>query len=104
MSVSFQERLGELIKKKNVSCREVARGIEVSNSLLSKYLNGLHKPKMDILKRMAEYFDVSVEYLTGSDDTYSELHNVVMYAYDKGLKANDIKEAIEFAAKVKGKE
>lgn len=104
MSIEFPDRLRELIKQKGVSAREVARNVGVSNSLLSKYLNGVHTPKLDIMKRLATYFGVSQEYLSGEDDIEGELKGIVKYAHVKGLTAGEIRDAVDFALKVKGKE
>lgn len=99
---SFPERLKELIERKDVSLREVARSIGVSNSLLSKYQNGIHTPKLEILKNMADYFGVSVEYLSGASDIEGELQKVVKYAAENGLTATDLKGIIDMSIKLKG--
>lgn len=100
---TFPERLKELLSKKGVSLREVARSIEVSNSLLSKYQNGIHSPKIDVVKKLADYFNVSVEYMSGSDNISANLNNIIKYANDNGLTEEDLKDLIEAAIKIKRK-
>jgi len=98
---SFPERLKELMKRDDVSLREVARQIGVSNSLLSKYQNGIHEPKMPIVKSLAAYFNVSTEYMSGSDDVMAELQRIIKIAYEGGLTGEEIQDIVIGSIKLK---
>lgn len=113
-----QNRIKELRIKANLSQKELANKVGISNQAISFYENGKRKPKIDKLKALADFFNVSVPYLQGktnlSDpqltklidelsneadnivkkykrDTFSQLFNVVKsseYAYKNKEKIN----------------
>lgn len=59
------ERLKILRQKKNVLQKEVAEAINVSRTTYVKYENGDSEPSHKILIQLAEYYDVSLDYLLG---------------------------------------
>jgi len=65
---TFSERLSELIANKDVTKRALAKGIDVSERLIQYYLSGEKKPNLDTVENMADFFDVSIDYLTGRSD------------------------------------
>lgn len=62
---TFNERLKELRKEKNVTLEQMAKDLETTKATLSRYENGLRDPKTEITNKFAEYFNVSVDYLMG---------------------------------------
>lgn len=66
------ERLKELRQKKNVLQKEVAEVINVGRTTYVKYENGDSEPSYKILVKLAEYFDVSTDYLLGKTDNPNE--------------------------------
>ena len=48
---------------------KVADGIGISEVGLQNYENGRRKPAFDVLIALADYFDVSLDYLVGLSDT-----------------------------------
>ena len=57
-------------KKKKWSQLKVAMDLSISREVLSYYETGKHSPDVDMLVRLSEYFDVSIDYLiTGKDFT-----------------------------------
>jgi transcriptional regulator with XRE-family HTH domain len=61
----LKERLKELRKEKGVTQNEVATPLGVDRSTYGKYETGDSIPDIDKLMWLAEYFDVSVDYLLG---------------------------------------
>ncbi|MEK4255456.1 helix-turn-helix domain-containing protein [Ureibacillus sp. FSL K6-2830] len=61
-------RIKLLREKHNISQIEFAKKIGVSNAVLSRYESGDRKPDFDILNKIADYFEVSVDYLLGRTD------------------------------------
>lgn len=61
----FDERLKRLrgIKKKNQ--QEVADELGISRSTYSGYESGQREPDFDTLRRIADYFEVTTDYLLG---------------------------------------
>ncbi|NBI09409.1 XRE family transcriptional regulator [Colidextribacter sp. OB.20] len=68
MSV-FSERLHHLRKSKKVSQVALAKEIGVSSRVYQDYEYGKREAQMTTLIRMADFFDVSLDYLTGRTDT-----------------------------------
>lgn len=61
----FKEKLKMLRKEKNLGQTELARALGVSKGTISLWENGLREPNMSSLIRIAQYFDVSVDFLVG---------------------------------------
>lgn len=61
----FSERLVQLRTDRHLSQKEVAEKIKVTLRAYQYYEYGEKEPKLSGLVRMADYFDVSLDYLTG---------------------------------------
>ncbi|MCF6095633.1 helix-turn-helix domain-containing protein [Thermovorax subterraneus] len=61
--MDFGERLQELRKEKGISRKELARALQLSYSAIAKYETNVRKPDQETLKKIADYFDVTVDYL-----------------------------------------
>ncbi len=59
------KNLFDLRKTKGVTQQEIADVIGVSRSTYTHYENGNRKPDLETIKKLAEYFDVSVDQLIG---------------------------------------
>lgn len=57
------EKFARLLEEKDVTAYRVAKDLELSPSLFSDWKSGKSKPKADKLKKIADYFGVSVESL-----------------------------------------
>ena len=64
---NFHSRL-KLLRKVNMSQAELAEILDVTQKQVSRLENGTGKPSYDILLKIAEYFCVSLDYLTGRYD------------------------------------
>ena len=62
------ERLKELRTKRHLLQKDVAAVLGIDRTTYVKYENGLSEPSYDILCKLAEYFEVSTDYLLGRDD------------------------------------
>lgn len=57
-------------KKKNVSQLKLAMDLSISREALSHYETGKRSPDIEMLKKLSEYFDVSIDFLiTGKEFT-----------------------------------
>lgn len=63
----FSERLKELRKKNNITQEQVAKHLGVKRSTYSNYEYGNREPDNETLNKIADYFEVSVDYLLGRD-------------------------------------
>ena len=61
----FGEILAELRKDKGIRQKELAELMHVSASTISNYETGAHYPDVEKLMELADYFDVTTDYLLG---------------------------------------
>lgn len=64
----FVERLSNLRQTFNVSFATLASSINVSLRALKYYASGEREPSMSTLVALADYFNVSIDYLVGRSD------------------------------------
>lgn len=64
----FKDTLKELRKAKGISAQQLAKILDMPFSTYSKYEDGTSTPKYDRLCEIADYFDVSADYLLGRAD------------------------------------
>ena len=62
---SFGELLAELRKDKGLKQKALAKALHVSSATISNYENNVHLPDVDKLTSIADYFDVTLDYLLG---------------------------------------
>ena len=64
----FSERLANLRSTKNLPQDVVAKELDIGVRAYQYYEHGEREPKLSTLIRMADYFEVSLDYLTGRTD------------------------------------
>ena len=65
-------RLKELRKQNHYTLQNVADAVDVSNGTVANYENGKREPNIATLIKLADYFDVSVDYLIGHKKTSNQ--------------------------------
>lgn len=60
-------RLKELRKQRKLKQIDVADVLNCSQGVYSRYESGEREPPFDIIKKMADYYGVTVDYLMGAD-------------------------------------
>lgn len=66
--MDFKERLKELRKSRNISQAVLAERLGMSKSTIGMYETGAITPSYEALNALADYFNVSIGYLTGEED------------------------------------
>ena len=61
----FGERLKELRVENGIGQVKLAEDLNVSKGIISRWENGLREPKLSNLVSLAQYFQVSIDYLAG---------------------------------------
>ena len=59
----FADMLKYLLSTRNIKQTELARSIGVRPNTISNYCNKISQPDIDIIIKIAEFFDVSIDYL-----------------------------------------
>lgn len=65
MSVSLGARLKELIKEKNLEQQQIAFLIGLKTPTFNGYVSDKREPNINTLIKIADFFQVSVDYLIG---------------------------------------
>lgn len=65
---NFPERLKELRTSKGLTMEQLGKEVQSTRGTISNFENGNKKPSLDMLIRLANYFDVSIDYLVGRTD------------------------------------
>lgn len=65
----FSERLIQLRKDRGISQIALAKEIGISSRIYQEYEYGKSEPKMSNLVKIADIFDVNLDYLTGRTET-----------------------------------
>lgn len=63
--VQFGDILAELRQDHKMTQKELAKALGIATSSISAYERGTRLPAFDILVEFANFFDVTVDYLTG---------------------------------------
>ena len=72
----------ELRKDKNIDQKQLANFLNVSAGTISNYENEEYEPNLDTLNKIANYFNVSVDYLLGR----------VKFRFDYSVMSKNIKD------------
>ena len=72
--------LRELRTKKGVYQKDVAKYLGVDRTTYVKYERGDSEPSIDIIKKLANYFDVTVDFLVGEEKKANTFYQIFWYA------------------------
>lgn len=65
MKILVAQRIKDLMKSEKLTQMQLAHALEVGQSSISDWLNSKSEPSIENLWKLADYFDVSVDYLIG---------------------------------------
>ena len=71
---TFGELLAELRQDKGLTQKQLGRVLSVSTGTISNYENGVHYPDLEKLVALADYFQVSTDYLLGRENSARTVH------------------------------
>ncbi len=75
MNTNFNERLVELRTEKGLSQKEAAAELGISQALLSHYEKGIREYSLAFLCKVAEYYNVTTDYILGISDSRAGLED-----------------------------
>lgn len=76
---NYSMRLKELMKKKGVSKNDLAKTLSVSPETIYRYVYGRTEPDIATLKKLAEIFATSVDYLIEAETPMVDLRTLEDY-------------------------
>lgn len=89
-------RLSEIITARGLQRKEIAKDLEIERRTLDNYINESTLMNSDMVKRMAQYLNVSTDYLLGLDEIDDEFLNEKLDHI-----FNDLKEIVYYINKKK---
>jgi transcriptional regulator with XRE-family HTH domain len=103
MKSYFSENLRTLRKYKKITLEELSEAINVSKSAISDYENDKFSPSIFICRKIADYFNVSVDFLEYSEIMENSLENGLILKNSDSLSKEqyETKEYIEVLEKQK---
>lgn len=66
--MSFGKRLAEVRKRKNLSQEDVAKHLGTKSPVIGRYERDEMKPSIDTATKLADFLEVSLDYLVGKAD------------------------------------
>ena len=89
------KRIKELRTEKNISQNEMAKILGITQQAVSAYEKGLREPDLETLKKTANFFNVSIDYLLGRSDIRNP-YIPEEYAKNHKVKKRDLIQYEEF--------
>lgn len=100
MGYTLGERIRLLRKENNINQKTFAKYLNISNSTLSQYESNVRVPNDEIKKDIANYFNVSMDYLMGLSNIKNPYSTEYKNNVDLGL---DILEILAFEGEISDK-
>ncbi|MEZ3508365.1 MAG: helix-turn-helix domain-containing protein [Lachnospiraceae bacterium] len=91
--MKFGELLAKLRKEKGILQKELATYLNVTVATISNYEKGVHSPDYDTLVKLADFFDVSTDYLLQRTD-YRASINMLNKPLIIGFTVSDLLNAV----------
>lgn len=64
----FPDRLKELRLEKGLSQRKLSAELQISQAAIARWEANLQTPNIDVVIKIAEFFNVTVDFLLGLED------------------------------------
>jgi len=64
----FIERLNNLLEERGISANKMSKDLGLGSSAYTHWKNRGNLPSGDVIQKLADYFDVSTDYLLGRTD------------------------------------
>ena len=88
--MTFYQRLLELMKKKNITAKQLTAELGLAKNSVTYWKNNGNIPKGETLTLLADYFEVTVEYLLGTKKEQA--------AHDELPASDEVKKLFEESA------
>ena len=97
----FRKNLKMLIDARGYYANDIAEAIGLAPSTLYRYMSGARTPEIGYIIRMAQFFNVSVDWLLGvnNDRIPKEYDSIKKLAHSYALATPEDKKAIDFILK-----
>ncbi|HCX60936.1 MULTISPECIES: helix-turn-helix domain-containing protein [Sedimentibacter] len=88
MSSKISERIRYLRLKNNLTAKDLSLILGTSESAISLYENGKRKPSIELILKMADYFNVSTDFILGADkNTITDSEKIIDIDFSEVLES-----------------
>lgn len=99
---SFPERLRFLRQKKGITQKEIADSLGIANSSYSLYEKGAREPNLEMLEKIANFFNVDMDFLLGRDIS-NDIDTLAAHFEGQEFTDEELEEIMNFVEFVKNK-
>ena len=72
--IDISQKIKALRLEKNLKQKDVAKAINIATNTLSQFENNKGRPSLEVLSSLADFFEVSVDYLIGRADDFGNVN------------------------------
>lgn len=93
MNFDFSTKIAALRREKGIPQKQAAEDLGISQALLSHYEKGIRECNLEFVKKIAEYYSVTSDYLLGLSDTkqgFNEIFETSDLPSDNKINAKTI--------------
>lgn len=101
---NYGERISALREQRKLTQEELALQLQISRAVLSHYEKNRRKPNYATLRKIADYFQVSVDYLLGRDEDMQQTSMGEIQDFADSLELSDDSILEKFTLTIDGKE
>ena len=91
----FSEKLKTLRKQHGITQEQLANYLNIGTSTIGMYESNIRKPRYEVLKKIADYFNVTVDYLIDDDDNLYVIDDALIHSIKK-LSPEQLEEVKKF--------
>jgi transcriptional regulator with XRE-family HTH domain len=86
--MNIGQKINKLRIKKKLSMRELGEKVGVSHAHISKLESGINSPSVDLLEKLAEFFDIDISYFFAKEeDGFTINESNILYARDLSVES-----------------
>ncbi|GET12092.1 hypothetical protein SN811_05920 [Ligilactobacillus agilis] len=83
-------RLKELRKQKGLTLVELGKEVNLANNTLRRYERGIREPNISMLIKLADYFNVTVDYLIGREPKNEVIKSYRYYTINENYALKEL--------------
>lgn len=88
--MNLSKRIKQLRKEKGIYQKELAEYLGVSRPTITQYESGTRKPDPDTLKKIATFFNVSLDYLLGRTNERQPADKIILNDKNKDIEIKEL--------------
>ena len=86
--MSWYEKVLDVMKRKNITQKDLAKKSGIAESSLSRYLRSENRPRMDVVINIAKALEIETQYLLDEEETSESAFNSIATAVAR--KGNEL--------------